>query len=62
MMPTQRSVRSLLVAFPLSFIFPFLQSGCGDDSRTGGTQTQINNKRDIYKANAEKKALMKKKR
>jgi hypothetical protein len=61
-MPTRRIVRPLLVAFPLAVLLPFLQSGCGDDSKTGGTQltispeakTQINDMREMYKANKKK--------
>ncbi len=40
-MPTRSVRRSLLVLFPASILLPLLQTGCGDESRTTGTQVKI---------------------
>jgi len=50
---------TLPLLFALSMILPFLQAGCGDDSKTSGTQlqmspeakAQIKDMRDMYKEN-----------
>ena len=50
---------SLPFLFTLAMILPFLLAGCGDDSRTTGTQVQLSEEakaqikdmRDMYKEN-----------
>ena len=56
-MPTVRIGHILLLVWPLAILSPILLAGCGDDSRTTGTQVkiseeakaQINDMRDMYK-------------
>ena len=65
-MPTHQTSRALLLLFPLTLFSPLFHLGCGDDSRSTGSQVkfseeakaQINDMRDMYKAN---KAATKKK-
>jgi hypothetical protein len=54
-----RTHGALTLPFALAMILPFLQAGCGDDSKTSGTQlqmspeakAQIKDMRDMYKEN-----------
>jgi len=58
-MSAPRIHRALPVLFALAILLPFLQAGCGGDSRTSGTQVelsaeakaQIKDMRDMYKEN-----------
>jgi hypothetical protein len=58
-MSAPRIHRALPGLFILAILLPFLPAGCGDDSRTTGTQlqlseeakAQIKDMRDMYKEN-----------
>jgi len=58
-MPTRRIGRALLILVPLASCSPLILAGCGDDTRTTGTQVkiseeakaQINDMREMYKTN-----------
>jgi hypothetical protein len=58
-MLTRRIGHGLIFLWPIALVVPFLHAGCGDDSRTTGTQVkmseeakaQINDMRDMYRAN-----------
>ena len=57
-MPTRRIGHTLLIVWPIAVLSSILLAGCGDDSRTTGTQVkiseeakaQINDMRDMYKS------------
>ncbi|WZO98857.1 hypothetical protein EP7_000448 [Isosphaeraceae bacterium EP7] len=69
-MTKRRFVRPLLFLVPLAVFLPPLLTGCGDDTRTTGSQlkisekakAQVNDMREMYKSNASKKAMASKKR